>query len=111
MSKLSDTLESLLGQAKNEAKELSHGRWTSSRLWTVVGFVAVVLFGAYFALQPDQLKVIAEVVIWFLICTTFSKVAFGFFNAWMWTTARKQAGKDVSAEERQELKNLETKGE
>jgi len=109
MSDFATALQQLITSSTTNAKEMNHGRWTSSRLWVVVAFVAIVLFGAYFALQPAPLDIIAPLVIWFIALTTFSKVAFGFFNTWMWVVARRLAGQDLSEDEKKELSNLTPK--
>jgi hypothetical protein len=102
---LAKEIEALVSKTSGQVQDISHGRWSSSRLWSTVVFAVIVLFASYFALQPAQIEVIGRVVIWFLITATASKIAFGFFNAWVQVTARKCACKDgkISAEEKKEI--------
>lgn len=102
---LSKEIESLVAKATGQTKEMSHGRWSSSRLWSTVVFAVIVLFASYFALQPAQIEVIGRVVIWFLITATASKIAFGFFNAWTQNVARQCAAKDgkITEEEKRDI--------
>ena len=102
---LGNEIEQLVAKATGQVKDISHGRWTSSRLWSMAVFIVIVLFASYFALQPAQLEIIGRVVIWFLITATASKIAFGFFNAWVQVTARKCACKDgkITEDEKKDI--------
>jgi hypothetical protein len=102
---LGKEIEALVAKTTGQVKDISHGRWSSSRLWSTIIFAVIVLFASYFALQPAQIEVIGRVVIWFLITATASKIAFGFFNAWVQVTARKCACKDgkITDEEKKEI--------
>ena len=74
--------ETIAPKATALKEDIEHGRWTSSRLWLVVGFVAALIW-AKSMLTELNMKMIFWLVVTYTICNTVSKCVNTVSNAWI----------------------------
>ncbi len=65
----------------DENLEVSHGKLSSTRLWVLVGFAALLLWVTKGVLTEANLKMVFWVAITYIVCNTLTRAMTLFVNA------------------------------
>jgi hypothetical protein len=90
-----ETIAAWLLKTKTDVQEIAHGRWNSSRLWTVVALFGALICADRLLLTQPRLELAAHVAIAYIGFNTLSKVGIAFANAWIANTKAKYPVKDT----------------